>query len=329
MNRRTLHCEPRTFPIRGVFRISRGSKTQAEAVIVRITEGDVTGRGECIPYARYGETVQGVSAQIASVADAVRDGLDLQGLQTLLPPGSARNALDCALWDLRSKISGHAVSSFAGLKAPLSPVATAFTLSLASASAMAEVARAQKHLPLLKLKLGGDGDLERVRAVREAAPRSRLMADANESWTPDHLRLYLPEFAALGVELLEQPLPADADDALIGYASPVPLAADESCRDLQSIAGIRDKYAFANIKLDKTGGLTEALALADAARAAGMKVMVGCMVASSLSMAPGIVLGQEADVVHLDGPLLLAEDQEPALRYEGATLFPDARVWSI
>jgi L-alanine-DL-glutamate epimerase-like enolase superfamily enzyme len=329
MNRRTLHCETRTFPIRGVFRISRGSKTQAEAVIVRITEAGVTGSGECIPYARYGETVASVSAQIAAVADAVRHGLDLHGLQTLLPPGSARNALDCALWDLRSKISGHPVSGFAGLKAPLSAVTTAFTLSLDSASAMAEVARAHNHLPLLKLKLGGDGDLERVRAVRAAAPHARLMADANESWRPDDLHSYLPEFAVLGVELLEQPLPAGEDDALTGYESPVPLAADESCRDLNSIANIRNKYAFANIKLDKTGGLTEGLALADAARAAGMKVMVGCMVASSLSMAPGIVLAQQADVVHLDGPLLLAQDQEPALRYDGATLFPDGRVWSI
>jgi L-alanine-DL-glutamate epimerase-like enolase superfamily enzyme len=329
MNRRTLHCETRTFPIRGVFRISRGSKTQADAVIVRITEGDMAGSGECIPYARYGESVDSVSAQIASVAGTVCEGIDLRDLQTLLPPGSARNALDCALWDLRSKLSGHSVSSFAGLNAALSPVTTAFTLSLGSPSVMANAARAHNHLPLLKLKLGGDGDLERVRAVREAAPHARLMADANESWAPHHLHLYLPEFAALGIELLEQPLPADADEALLGYESPVPLAADESCRDLNSIAGIRDKYAFANIKLDKTGGLTEAFALAEAARAAGMKVMVGCMVASSLSMAPGIVLAQQADVVHLDGPLLLAEDQEPALRYSGATLFPDKRVWSI
>lgn len=328
MKQRSLEVRQCTLPIRGVFRISRGSKTLAESIVVRIEEQGRVGNGECVPYGRYGESIESVAAQIRSVAPAVEEGIDLLELQSLLPPGSARNAIDCALWDLRSRLAGRTVASFAGFGDTLEPVVTAFTLSLDEPEAMAEKAREFAHLPLLKLKLGGDGDLERVRAVRRAAPKARLMADANESWQPRHLDAFLPEFAELGMELLEQPLPAGADDALLGYASPVPLAADESCRDLRSIADIRTKYAFANIKLDKTGGLTEALALADAARAAGMKVMVGCMVASSLSMAPGIVLAQKAAVVHLDGPLLLARDHEPALRYEGATLFPDAKVWS-
>jgi L-alanine-DL-glutamate epimerase-like enolase superfamily enzyme len=328
MKQRSLEVQQRALPIRGVFRISRGSKTIAESIVVRISERGRVGSGECVPYGRYGESIESVTAQIQSVAPAVEEGIDLQALQQMLPPGSARNAIDCALWDLRSRLSGRPVADFAGIGHPLAPVVTAFTLSLDAPEAMADKAREFAHLPLLKLKLGGDGDLERVRAVRRAAPKARLMADANESWRPDHLHAFLPEFAGLGMELLEQPLPAGADDALLGYASPVPLAADESCRDLRSIADIRTKYAFANIKLDKTGGLTEALALADAARSAGMKVMVGCMVASSLSMAPGIVLAQQADVVHLDGPLLLARDHDPALRYDGATLFPDASVWS-
>lgn len=329
MKQRSLEVEACTLPIKGVFRISRGSKTLAESIVVRIAERGVVGSGECVPYGRYSENIASVTAQIGAAIRAIEEGADLQELQRLLPPGSARNAIDCALWDLRSRLTGRTVASFAGLSDRLGPVVTAFTLSLDEPQAMAETAREFAHLPLLKLKLGGDGDLERVRAVRRAAPNARLMADANESWRPEHLDAFLPEFAELGMELLEQPLPAGADDALLGYRSPVPLAADESCRDLRSIDDISLKYAFANIKLDKTGGLTEALALADAARAAGMKVMVGCMVASSLSMAPGIVLAQKAEVVHLDGPLLLARDHEPGLRYEGATLFPDAKVWSI
>jgi L-alanine-DL-glutamate epimerase-like enolase superfamily enzyme len=329
MKSRTLEQQHRTLPIRGVFRISRGSKTVAESIVVTIWEGDCVGSGECVPYGRYGESIESVTAQIEAARPAIERGIDLRTLQELLPPGSARNAIDCALWDLRSRLSGHSVAGFAGLRSPLGPVLTAFTLSLGEPGEMAEKAREFAHYPLLKLKLGGDGDLERVRAVREAAPRARLMADANESWRPEHLEAFLPEFARLGVELLEQPLPAGADVALLDYKSPVPLAADESCRDLTSIDDIRGKYAFANIKLDKTGGLTEGLALAEAARAAGLKIMVGCMVASSLSMAPGIVLAQSAEVVHLDGPLLLARDHDPALPYEGATLYPSARVWSI
>jgi L-alanine-DL-glutamate epimerase-like enolase superfamily enzyme len=326
---RSIDLQHRVYPIRGVFRISRGAKTQAEAVIVSISESGYTGRGECIPYAHYGESVASVLAQIESIAPLIRDGLDVDGLQSVLPPGAARNAVDCALWDLRSRMSGISVSAYAGLPEALAPVQTAFTISLDTPEAMAAQARLHRDMPILKLKLGGEGDDERVSAVRAAAPAARLIADANESWSPRHLERYLPLFASLGMELLEQPLPAGKDDFLETFTSPVPLAADESCRDMTSIPSIVGKYAFANIKLDKTGGLTEALRVARAARQAGMRIMVGCMVGSSLSMAPGIVLAQCADVVHLDGPLLLADDISPALPIQGATLFADQAVWAI
>lgn len=325
----SVDCQSRVYLIRGVFRISRGAKTEAHAVVVRISDGEFTGIGECIPYAHYGESVSSVMAQIASVTPQLRAGLQIHELQHMLPAGAARNAVDCALWSLRSRRSGQSCARYAGLAGPLQPVITAFTLSLGSPREMADAARARRHLPLLKLKLGGGGvDVERVQAVRDAAPAARLMADANESWSEHDVLTNMPRLARLGVELLEQPLPAGRDAMLANYESPVPLAADESCRDRRSIADIAGTYAYANIKLDKTGGLTEALALAADARRAGMKVMVGCMVASSLSMAPGLLLAQGADVVHLDGPLLLAQDCQPALRYENGLLYPDANVWA-
>lgn len=326
---RSLVIQHRIYPIRGVFRISRGFKTQSDAVVVSIRQNGQTGWGECIPYAHYGESVSSVIDQIREVSTLVEEGLDIDGLQSVLPPGAARNALDCALWDLRSRQGGVSVSAQAGLRLPLKPVQTAFTLSLDTPEAMARAAQVHANLPILKLKLGGDGDDERVAAVRAAAPTARLIADANESWSVRHLRDYLPDFARLGVELLEQPLPAGADQALSGFSSPVPLAADESCRHAGSVADLIGKYAYANIKLDKTGGLTEALHTITISRDAGLKIMVGCMVGSSLSMAPGIVLAQLADIVHLDGPLLLARDCSPALRYEDATVTPDVAVWSV
>jgi L-alanine-DL-glutamate epimerase-like enolase superfamily enzyme len=326
---RTLHVQHRVYPIRGVFRISRGSKTQADAVILSISEEGYTGRGECIPYGHYGESVASVIAQIEAITPLIRDGLDVDRLQSVLPAGAARNAVDCALWDLRSRMSGVSVSAYAGLPGPLAPVQTAFTISLDTPAAMAAQARAHRHMPILKLKLGGDGDDERMLAVRERAPSARLIADANESWSPEHLERYLPLFASLGLELLEQPLPAGSDEFLRTFDSPVPLAADESCRDAASVPAILGKYSIANIKLDKAGGLTEALRVARAAREAGLGIMVGCMVGSSLSMAPGIVLAQCADVIHLDGPLLLETDFAPALPIEGATLSPDSAVWAV
>jgi L-alanine-DL-glutamate epimerase-like enolase superfamily enzyme len=326
---RSLQIQHRVYPIRGVFRISRGSKTRADAVIVSITEDGYTGRGECIPYGHYGESVASVIAQVEGIAPVIRDGLDIDRLQSVLPAGAARNAVDCALWDLRSRMSGVSVSAYAGLPGPLAPVRTAFTISLDTPAAMAAMAHAHRHMPILKLKLGGEGDDERILAVREKVPSARLIADANESWSPRHLERYLPLFASVGLELLEQPLPAGADEDLAGFESPVPLAADESCRDAASIAALRGKYSIANIKLDKAGGLTEALRVARAARDAGLGVMVGCMVGSSLSMAPGIVLAQCADTIHLDGPLLLQADFAPALPIDGATLSPDPAVWAV
>ncbi|ACJ00828.1 N-acetyl-D-Glu racemase DgcA [Rhodospirillum centenum] len=327
VRRLTVRCE--SFPIRGTFRIARGAKTEARVVVAEVCDGAVTGRGECVPYARYGETVEGVAAALEGLAGAVEAGLDRAALQRALPPGAARNALDCALWDLEAKRTGLPVWQRAGLDAAPGPVTTAFTLSIDAPDAMARAAREASDRPLLKLKLAGDGlDLERVAAVREHAPASRLIVDANEGWTPQTLHRLAPDFHRLGVELIEQPLPAADDDALLGYESPVPLGADESVHGLDSLERLRGKYRVVNVKLDKTGGLTEALALRDAARAAGLEVMVGCMVATSLAMAPALLLAQGARYVDLDGPLLLARDRDPGLRYVGATVSPpEPALW--
>jgi L-alanine-DL-glutamate epimerase-like enolase superfamily enzyme len=315
-------------PIRGVFRIARGEKTVSNAVEVTLTEGEESGRAECIPYAHYGESVESVMEQITALRKEVEAGLSIEALQEALPPGAARNALDCAMWSLRSKLSGHAIAEYAGLPR-LAPVTTAFTLSLDTPEAMANAAQRNADLPILKLKLNGRDDIARVEAVRAAAPNARLIADANESWTPQHLDTHLPRFAELGIELLEQPLPAGRDAALRGLNSPVPLAADETCRSLASLNDIVGKYSFATIKLDKTGGLTEALALITAARAAGLRIMVGSMVSSSLSVGPGLVIAQFAEFLHLDGPLLLAEDCEPGYQYHTGRLDPDPHVWPV
>lgn len=317
------------FPIRGVFRIARGARTTAEVVVATVTDGPHTGRGECVPYRRYGETVEGVTAALAGMAGAVAAGLDRAGLQTLMPPGAARNALDCALWDLEAKRTGVPAWRLAGLAEEPCPLLTCFTLSVDEPGAMAAAAAAAapRH-PLLKTKLTGDGDVERVRAVRAAAPAARLVVDANEAWSLDHLHRFAPEMAALGVELIEQPLPAGEDEALRGIACPVPLGADESvhgCGGLERLAGL---YQVVNIKLDKTGGLTEALALKAAAEALGFGIMVGCMVGTSLAMAPAVLVGQNARFTDLDGPLLLAQDREPGLRYDGALVHPpEPEVW--
>lgn len=311
-----------TFPIRGTFRIARGAKTQADVVVAEISADGVTGRGECVPYARYGESVDAVATLLESQAGAVAAGLDRAGLQSLLPAGAARNALDCALWDLEAKRRGVPVWRLAGLARAPGPVATAYTLSVDSPDAMAAAAAAVAHLPLLKLKLTGDGDRDRVAAVRGAAPAARLIVDANEGWTLAQLRRDAADLAGLGVEMIEQPLPAADDAALAGGRWPLPLGADESVHGLDSLDHLLGRYDVANIKLDKTGGLTEALALAAACRASGMKIMVGCMVATSLSMAPAHLLAQDADYVDLDGPLLLAADRSPGLRYDGVVAHP-------
>ncbi len=307
-----------TWPIAGEFVISRGARREAAVVVAEVGEGTFVGRGECCPYARYGESVEGVAAAIAALA-SVHDRTEL--LQRL-PAGAARNAVDCALWDWEAKASGTSVSRLAGLPAALRPVTTAYTLSLGSAEAMAARAASVPSLPLLKLKLGGEGDAERLRAVRQARPDARLIADANEAWTAELLPGLMAAVAETGVEVVEQPLPAGADAALARIEHMVPVCADESLHTRADLAGLAGRYDAVNIKLDKAGGLTEALALAAAARAAGLRIMVGCMVATSLAMAPALLLAQDADWVDLDGPLLLACDRQPGLRYDGALVHP-------
>ncbi len=324
---RRLIVRRETWPIRGSFVISRGAKSVAEVVLVELREEHQRGRGECVPYPRYGESPSQAMAQIEGLRHEIEHGLSRAELQQALAPGAARNALDCALWDLEAKRTGRRAWELAGVPAPGSLV-TAFTLSLDAPEAMAREASAQRQRPLLKLKLGGAEDLERVRAVRQAAPRSRLIVDANEAWTPESLAELMPEMAALGVALIEQPLPAGADQALAESEWPVPVCADESCHDRSSVAELAAKYDYLNIKLDKCGGLTEALGLARAGQELGLGLMVGCMIGTSLAMAPAMMLGAAAEFVDLDGPLLLARDRRPGLRFAGSTIEPPpAALW--
>ncbi len=312
------------WPIAGAFTISRGAKTVAEVVVAELTDGTVTGRGECVPYPRYGETVAGVAAAIEGLRGAISQGLDRAALQQAMPAGAARNALDCAFIDLEAKRSGRAAHDVLGVAAP-EPRLTAYTISLGTPDQMAAAAAAAGR-PLLKVKLGGAGDGERIAAVRRAAPRAELIVDANEAWDPSNLAANLAACAAAGVTLIEQPLPA-ADDAALGtIARPIPVCADESVHDQASLAALAGKYDAVNIKLDKTGGLTEALALATAARHMGFDVMVGCMVCTSLSIAPAMLVAQSARVVDLDGPLLLANDRPHGLRYDGSIVHPATRA---
>jgi L-alanine-DL-glutamate epimerase-like enolase superfamily enzyme len=318
---RRIAAHDERWPLAEAFVISRGAKTEAHVIVVEIAEAGAVGRGEAVPYARYGETVESVLGQVEGVRGALEAGGGRMALQGLLPPGAARNALDCALWDLEAKRAGVRAWTLAG-RARLDPVKTAYTLSLGSAEAMAEAARANARRPLLKLKIGDADGLDAAVAVRVAAPRTRLIVDANEALTFDELARLAPEFAKLDVKLIEQPLKAGEDEALEAYASPVPLCADESLHTRAELPACARRYAVANVKLDKTGGLTEALALATEARALGMGVMVGCMVATSLAMAPAMIVAQGADFVDLDGPLLLARDRTPGLAITGSLLEP-------
>jgi L-alanine-DL-glutamate epimerase-like enolase superfamily enzyme len=292
-------------------------------VTVEVRAEGATGRGEGVPSARYGESVDSVLGQIAALPGSVtRDSLP-----ALLPPGAARNAVDCALWDLAAKRAGRRVWELAGLPPP-GPVVTAVTLSLGPPAAMEAAARAHAHLPLLKVKLGTPQDMPRIEAVRRGAPRARLIVDANEGWTPEIYADLAPHLLRLGVELVEQPLPAGADAALSGVARPLPVCADESCRTADDLPRLAGRYDMVNVKLDKAGGLTHALALREAARAAGYGVMVGCMVGTSLAMAPAVLAAQGAAVADLDGPLLLAQDRAHALRYDGAGVHPsEPELW--
>ena len=311
-----------TFQLAQVFTISRGSRTQAEVLTVRIEKGGFMGWGECVPYARYGETLQSVTAQIEALGAVGR-----RELAEALPAGAARNAVDCALWDLEAKTAGRRVSDLIGLGAP-GPEVTAYTLSLDTPEAMQAQAALNAFRPLLKIKLGTPDDMPRLEAVRRGAPQSRIIVDANEGWSAEVYLDLAPHLLRLGVELVEQPLPAAEDDALLGLERILPICADESCHDSSSLADMQGKYDFANIKLDKTGGLTEALALRDAARASGFGIMVGCMVGSSLAMAPATLVAQGAAFTDLDGPLLLAEDRDQPLIFDAAGVHPPvAALW--
>jgi L-Ala-D/L-Glu epimerase len=315
------------WPIAGAFTISRGAKTEAITVVAEVSRGGHTGRGECVPYARYGETPEATLAALLSMREAWGKGLGRQALQAALPAGAARNALDCALIDLEAKTGGRRAWELLGRPAPR-PCTTAFTISLGTPKAMAAATAKAAHLPLLKIKLGGNGDGKRIVAVRKEAPESELIVDANEAWTTANLEQNLAACAAAGVTLVEQPLPAGQDKLLARIRRPVAVCADESVHDRASLEGLRERYDAVNIKLDKTGGLTEALAMADAAQALGFEIMVGCMVATSLSMAPAMLLTPQARFVDLDGPLLLAKDRDGGLRYDGSTVYPpDAVLW--
>jgi L-alanine-DL-glutamate epimerase-like enolase superfamily enzyme len=316
--RLTVHVE--RWPIAGTFAISRGAKTEAVVVVAEVSDGRVTGRGECVPYPRYGETVEGVVAAIEGIGPRVTAGLTRDALQSILPAGAARNALDCALWDWEAKRAGCRAWDLAGLPQPR-PVVTAYTISLDRPQAMADAAR-KAALPILKLKLGAPGDRERLTAVRAAVPGATLIADANEGWRATDLAENLAACAAAGVKLIEQPLPADDDAALAQIERPVPVCADESVHDRSSLARLVAKYDAINIKLDKAGGLTEALALAEEANRAGLTIMVGSMVCTSLCVAPALLLASRACFVDLDGPLLLTRDRPDGLRYEGALVHP-------
>ncbi len=315
------------FPLAEAFTISRGSRTEARVVTVTLSDGEHIGRGESVPYARYGETVEGVIAEISTIAGDLQAGLDREGLQHRLPAGAARNAVDCALWDLEARRSGRRVAEIVGLPTP-HPMQTAFTLSLEVPDLMRQKAAKNAGRPLLKIKLGGEGDLERLEAVREGAPEAAIIVDANEGWTPETYEALAPELLRLGVQMVEQPLPAGDDDALANVNRILPVCADESCHDRASLAALKGKYDMVNIKLDKTGGLTEALKLKVEAQAQGYQIMVGCMVSSSLAMAPAVLVAQGAQVVDLDGPLLLASDRDHALIYDDAGVHPaTSQLW--
>jgi L-alanine-DL-glutamate epimerase-like enolase superfamily enzyme len=310
-----------TWPIAGHFTISRGAKTEAKVVVAELSQDGLRGRGECVPYPRYGESPDGVAATLEQVVQKVADGLTRDDLQRTMPAGAARNALDCAFWDLAAKRAGRPVYALAGLNPP-QPLTTAFTISLGTPDAMASAARDAGARPLLKIKLGAEGDPERIAAIRAAVPGVELIVDANEGWHPDNLAANLAACAQAGVTLVEQPLPANADEPLRTIARPVPVCADESAHDRASLPALVGKYDAVNIKLDKAGGLTEALAMAAEAKQLGLITMAGCMVATSLSMAPAMLIAQTARFVDLDGPLLLARDRPGGLVYEGSLVYP-------
>ena len=324
----SLNIHTEAWPLAGAFRISRGTRRVSDVLMVEVNDGNYVGRGECFPYARYGEDIDSVQKQLNSVRSEIEHGLDRQALLNVLAPGAARNAVDCALWDLEAKRAGVRVWDLADLPAP-EPVTTVYTLGVDEPAIMGERARENSDRPRLKLKMTGDGaDLERVRNIHKNAPNARLVVDANEGWTIEQYLEYAPQFKELGVEMIEQPLPSTDDEQLSGVDRPIPVCADESCHDRATLKSLVGKYDMINIKLDKTGGLTEALNLRDAALKQGLSIMVGCMIGTSLAMAPGILVAQEAAIVDLDGPLLLAEDRAPGLSFTGSIIHPpETRLW--
>jgi L-alanine-DL-glutamate epimerase-like enolase superfamily enzyme len=314
-----LELKVERWPIAGTFTISRGSKTEAAIVLCTLTDGRFTGRGECVPYARYGESLESVCAEIEGLRGALENGATRDGLPGLIRAGAARNAVDCALWDLEAKRCGKSIVEIAGLS-PLHDLTTAVTVSFADAQTMAASARAFSDRPLIKVKVGGENDAERIRAVSDAAPSSRIILDANEGWSDENIIENMLAAAKAGVVLIEQPLPADKDDILAKIPHPVPICADESAHgtdDLHTLVGRYD-----SINIDKTGGLTEALRMQKRARELGFGIMVGCMVGTSLAMAPAVLVAQDADFVDLDGPLILREDRKPGLLFEGSLVSP-------
>jgi len=322
-----LDIEHDSFRLAEAFAISRGSKTEAHVITVCLSEAGFTGRAECFPYARYFESQESVTEQIESLRGDLQHSPSIEDLQTLIGCGAARNALDCALWDLRARQAGVPVWTLAGLPEP-QPLTTAYTLSLSDPESMKIKAARNAGRPILKIKLGGKGDVDRIRAVRAGAPDAAIVVDANEGWTPDDYESLAPVFVELGVKMVEQPFPAAEDAVLADMERPLTVCADESCHGLDTVDGLRGKYDMINIKLDKTGGLTEALQLEQVARQAGFQVMVGCMVSSSLAMAPALLVAQQAEVVDLDGPLLLAEDRQWPMRFDGSVIHPaDSKLW--
>ena len=322
----TAEAREEVWLLREPFRISRGSLIEAQVVVVTVGDDEHVGRGEGVPIKRYGQSAESVLAQIESIK--AEKNLDRQRLQQLLPAGAARNALDCALWDLEAKTSCKRVWELANV--PIVPeVETSFTISLDTPEKMAAAAKEAALLPSLKLKLQGDDlDLARVKGVRESAPAARLLLDANESWSPEHYRKIVPELHELGVELIEQPFPANADEVLENLDHPIPVCADESCHTTADLRRLTNRYDMINVKLDKTGGLTEALRLYDRARDSGFKLLIGCMVCTSLGIAPARLLASNADWVDLDGPLLLGRDRQHALAYtNGRLALPSAQLW--
>jgi L-alanine-DL-glutamate epimerase-like enolase superfamily enzyme len=323
-----LSVRTERWPLAGAFAISRGTKTEAVVVVAELSDGSHRGRGECVPYARYGETPDGIVATLEALRPAVQRGLDRAALQRAIAPGAARNALDCAYWDVNAKQMGRRVHELAGLPTPVR-LTTAYTISLASVVEMAVAAERAAWRPLLKVKLGGgDDDGKRIAAVRRAAPRAQLIVDTNEGWDTDNFAQNLAACADAGVSFIEQPLPEGRDDALARIKRPIPVCADESVHDRASLDALASKYDAVNIKLDKAGGLTEALALAAEAERRGFAIMVGCMVATSLAMAPAMLVAQRARLIDLDGPLLLASDRPDGLRYEGSVVYPpEPALW--